>query len=87
MKINSLSSLSLESLKQKKKIYIMLLSIFAVLLSLLIVLITYLYITSGLTPLIAIPIFLFALFLVGCKSLRNIYKEIEFRSVSSTRAH
>jgi hypothetical protein len=87
MKLNSLSALSLEKLKQKKRTYIILLTIFAVLLSLLIMLTTYMYITSGWTPLIAIPISLFPLFLVGCKSLRTIYKEIEFRLVSSTRAH
>jgi hypothetical protein len=39
-----------------------------------------------LTPLLAVPIALFPLFAIGCKKLRAIYKEIEFRSVSSTRA-
>jgi len=87
MKLNSLSALSLEKLRQKKRTYIMLLTIFAVLLSILIALTTYMYITSGFTPLVAVPISLSPLFLAGCKSLRTIYKEIEFRSVSSTRVH
>lgn len=85
MKKENLSILSLEGLKQKKRAYITLLTMFAVLLSLLIVLTSFMYFTSGMTPLLAAPIALFPLFVVGCKRLRAIYKEIEFRSVSSSR--
>jgi len=85
MKQENLSFLSLDRLKQKKRNYITLLTIFAVLLSILIVLTGFMYFTSGFTPLLALPIGIFPLFVMGCKKLRAIYKEIEFRSVSSTR--
>ncbi|MGZ2369467.1 hypothetical protein ACXR6G_06745 [Ancylomarina sp. YFZ004] len=85
MQNKNLSILSLERLKQKKKAYISLLTAFAMLLSALIVLTTFMYFTSGMTPLLAVPIVLFPLFVIGCKKLRAIYKEIEFRSVSSSR--
>ena len=85
MKHRNLSILSLERLKQKKRTFITLLTIFAVLLSLLIVLTSFMYFTSGMTPLLAVPIALFPLFVIGCKKLRAIYKEIEFRAVSSVK--
>lgn len=85
MKQENLTVLSLEGLKQKKRAYITLLTIFAVLLSLLIVLTSFMYFTSGMTPLLAVPISLFPLFVIGCKKLRAIYKEIEFRAVSSVK--
>jgi len=84
MKQDKLAALSLERLKLKKRTYIMLLTIFAVLLSLLIVLTTFMYFTAGFTPLLFVPIALFPLFVMGCKDLRAIYKEIEYRSVSSS---
>ena len=85
MKQENLTVLSLERLKHKKRTYITLLTIFAVLLSLLIVLTSFMYFTSGMTPLLAVPIALFPLFVIGCKKLRAIYKEIEFRAVSSVK--
>jgi len=85
MNQENLSVMSFDGLKRKKRSYIILLTIFAVLLSLLIVLTSFMCFTSGMTPLLAVPIGLFPLFLIGCKKLRGIYKEIEFRSVSSSR--
>lgn len=85
MKHKNLSILSLERLKQKKRTFITLLTIFAILLSTLIVLTSFMYFTSGMTPLLVVPIALFPLFVVGCKKLRAIYKEIEFRAVSSVK--
>lgn len=85
MKQERLSVLSLEQLEQKKKNYISLLTAFAVLLGMLIVLTSFMYFTSGLTPLLIIPFGIFPLFAIGCRRLRYIYKEIEFRLVSSSR--
>jgi len=85
MQDKNLSILTLERLKQKKRNYIILLTIFAVILSLLTLLALFMYFTSGLTPLLAVPLGLLPMFVIGCKKLRAIYKEIEFRSVSSSR--
>lgn len=85
MKQENLSILTLERLKQKKRVYISLLTAFAILLSILIVLTSYMYFTSGMTPLLAVPMALLPMFVLGCKKLRAIYKEIEFRSVSSEK--
>ncbi|WP_156190161.1 hypothetical protein [Ancylomarina euxinus] len=85
MKQDKLSILSSERLKHKKRIYISLLTAFAMLLSALIVLTSFMYFTSGFTPLLIVPLGLFPLFVIGCRKLRAIYKEIEFRSVSSSR--
>ena len=85
MQDKNLSILNLERLKQKKRNYIILLTIFAVILSLLTLLALFMYFTSGLTPLLAVPLGLLPMFVIGCKKLRAIYKEIEFRSVSSSR--
>lgn len=85
MKQENLAALSFERLKHKKKTYIALLTSFAVMLSLLIVLVGFMYFSSGMTPLIAIPFALLPLFVFGCRNLRAIYKEIEYRSVSSSR--
>ncbi len=85
MQDNNLSILTLERLKQKKRSYIILLTIFAVILSLLTLLALFMYFKSGMTPLLAVPVGLLPMFVIGCKKLRAIYKEIEFRSVSSSR--
>lgn len=87
MQNKNLSILNLERLKQKKRAYISLLTVFAILLSALIVLTSFMYITSGFTPLLTVPIALFPLFVIGCKKLRAIYKEIEFRAVSSGKMY
>jgi len=85
MQDKNLSILTLERLKQKKRSYIILLTVFAVLLSLLMILALFMYFTSGLTPLLAVPLGLLPMFVIGCKKLRAIYKEIEFRAVSSEK--
>lgn len=85
MKQDRLLALSLIKLKQKKKAYTGLLIAFSVLLLSLFALTFYMSLTSGFTPMLAVPFALIPLLINGFRKLKAIEKEIEFRAVSSAR--
>ncbi len=79
MKEQKLTELSINELKQKEQILIVVLNIFWVVLLLLIGVLIFMIFRNGITPLIAVPIVLIPIFLLSRKNLKSIRNEIESR--------